>query len=43
MLSREDRTIFWLQAAVNGIVSAAEIDSIRREVLKNHANPRFQF
>jgi putative membrane-bound dehydrogenase-like protein len=38
MLAREDRTVAFLAAAVDERVSAAEIDSIRRDVLKNHAN-----
>jgi len=42
MLSREDRTILWLQAAVDGVVSAAEVDSIRRDILKEHANPQIK-
>jgi putative membrane-bound dehydrogenase-like protein len=42
MLSREDFTKLWLKSAIDGIVSAAEVDSIRRDLLQNHANPQIK-
>ena len=42
MLAREDRTKVWLRSAIGGAVSAAEVDSLRRDVLKNHANPEIK-
>jgi putative membrane-bound dehydrogenase-like protein len=42
MLSREDRTIVWLKAAFNGTVPAAEVDLIRRDVLKHHSNSQIK-
>lgn len=39
MLSREDRMIAFLTAAATGSVSAAEIDALRRDQLRQHRNP----
>src|SRR5262249_20745778 len=42
MLSREYRMIVWFQAAIEGSVSAAEADSLQREMLKHHKNPQIK-
>ena len=42
MLSREDLTTLFLTAAIEKRVSVAEIDSIRRDGLTEHKNPRIK-
>ena len=39
MLAREDRTLQWLNAALEDRVPAAEVDSLQREALRSHGNP----
>jgi putative heme-binding domain-containing protein len=42
MLARQNRTLQWLNAAVQGTVPAAEVDSIRRHLLKSHPDPEIK-
>jgi putative membrane-bound dehydrogenase-like protein len=42
LLSREELTLLFLTAAVDGRVSVAEVDSIRRDGLKAHKNSRIK-
>ncbi len=42
MLSHEGYTLAWLNAAIEGTVSAAEADSLQRDMLQQHKNPKIK-